>query len=204
MQIPLQIAFKNVPHSNALESAIRLRAAKLDRYAGGELISCRITVQEPNKRHQQGNIFVVTIDVKAPGFGLVVGHPSGEDYDHLHENPYFALNDSFTIMERKIKEHRAMRRREVKRHSPRQLAHVSRYFPQDGYGFITTPDGREIYFHVNSVLNGAAESTLLDIGTEVRYIEELGDQGPQATTVECLRKATPALPLEQQTRTASK
>jgi cold shock CspA family protein len=51
----------------------------------------------------------------------------------------------------------------------------------EDYGVIMTPDNREIYFHRNSVLN--EEFDKLEEGTEVRFHEESGEQGPQASTV---------------------
>jgi len=54
-------------------------------------------------------------------------------------------------------------------------------FPKQDYGFLETPDGREIYFHRNSVLHPGFDR--LEIGTEVRFVEELGQEGPQASTV---------------------
>ena len=44
-----------------------------------------------------------------------------------------------------------------------------------------TLDDREIFFHRNSVLNG--EFKHLAVGTEVSFVEELGEKGPQASTV---------------------
>lgn len=54
------------------------------------------------------------------------------------------------------------------------------------YGRIQTSDGREVYFHRNSVVNGDFNS--LDVGGEVRFDEESGDQGPQASTVQPIGK----------------
>jgi cold shock CspA family protein len=48
-------------------------------------------------------------------------------------------------------------------------------------GQIETADGRFIYFHRNSLLGGRFEE--LRTGTEVRFVEEAGDLGPQASTV---------------------
>jgi cold shock CspA family protein len=53
--------------------------------------------------------------------------------------------------------------------------------PEWGYGFLETPDGRELYFHEHSVLDGGFPE--LEVGSEVRFIEEPGEKGPQATTV---------------------
>ena len=60
---------------------------------------------------------------------------------------------------------------------------VSKLFARDGYGIIETPDGREIYFHRNSVADDAFDR--IEIGQEVRYVAAEGEseKGPQATTV---------------------
>ncbi|HTO43771.1 MAG TPA: cold shock domain-containing protein, partial [Burkholderiales bacterium] len=50
-----------------------------------------------------------------------------------------------------------------------------------GFGRIETEDGRLIYFHRNSLIDGRFED--LTTGTEVRFAEEVGDLGPQASTV---------------------
>ncbi|MCK4467404.1 MAG: cold shock domain-containing protein, partial [Desulfobacterales bacterium] len=50
-----------------------------------------------------------------------------------------------------------------------------------GYGFLTTPDGREFYFHKNSVLDDKFK--VLKVGMKVRFVEELGEKGAQASTV---------------------
>jgi cold shock CspA family protein len=54
------------------------------------------------------------------------------------------------------------------------------------FGFIATADGREIYFHKNSVLNGGFAR--LKPGTAVAFAEEDGEKGPQASTVRLLGK----------------
>jgi cold shock CspA family protein len=51
----------------------------------------------------------------------------------------------------------------------------------EDYGMIKMPDGRQIYFHRNSVLDGAYDKLIE--GSEVRFVEEAGDEGPQASTV---------------------
>ncbi len=53
--------------------------------------------------------------------------------------------------------------------------------PGEGYGFLTTQDGREIYFHQDSVLNRGYSS--LRIGAKVTFAEEEGEKGPQASSV---------------------
>jgi cold shock CspA family protein len=58
---------------------------------------------------------------------------------------------------------------------------VVKLFPEEGHGFLESEDGREVYFHRNSVLGRGFDR--LDIGNEVRFVEERGEEGPQASTV---------------------
>jgi cold shock CspA family protein len=69
----------------------------------------------------------------------------------------------------------------VKLHEGSPHGRVTKLFPDEGFGFLKTPDGREIYFHENSVLDSGFGG--LEIGTEVHFAEELGEKGPQASTV---------------------
>jgi cold shock CspA family protein len=65
-------------------------------------------------------------------------------------------------------------------------ARVVRIFPIEDYGFLETLDGREIYFHKNSVLQTSFDR--LEVGTEVYFAEEVGEKGPQASTVRVVGK----------------
>jgi len=60
-----------------------------------------------------------------------------------------------------------------------------------GYGFLTTPEGRELYFHRNAVLGRDFDK--LEVGTEIRYDEEMGEAGPQATSVKVIDNYTESL-----------
>jgi cold shock CspA family protein len=78
----------------------------------------------------------------------------------------------------------------VKAHAPVHEGRVTRLFPSEGYGFLTTADQREIYFHEHSVLGGAF--TRLQVGSWVRFVEETGDKGPQASSLRLLRRRASA------------
>ena len=66
MQVPLEIVFHNVDRSAAVETAVRERVAKLERFVDN-LTSCRVTVEAPHKNHQQGNLYTVRVDLRFPG-----------------------------------------------------------------------------------------------------------------------------------------
>jgi len=54
------------------------------------------------------------------------------------------------------------------------------------FGFLEAADGHEVYFHRNSVLPDAYDR--LAVGTRVTFAEEMGEKGPQASTVKLLGK----------------
>lgn len=69
----------------------------------------------------------------------------------------------------------------MKAHAGLPRARVDRLFPEEGFGFLQTAEGREVYFHRHSVLEDGFDA--LRVGTEVAFAEEEGRQGPQASTV---------------------
>ena len=95
-----------------------------------------------------------------------------------------AVRDAFDAARRQLQDYASRQRGDTKSHEDVPEGTVSKVFPNRGYGFIQTSDGREIYFHRNSVLgDGFAHLTA---GIQVRFSEEMGDDGPQASTVSVL------------------
>jgi len=178
MIIPVQITFQDVPHSDDVEARIRSAAEKLDRLSN-EIMSCRAVVSAPQRRHRKGKHFHVRLDVSVPGTELVVNREPGDRTTHT--DLLVAVRDAFIAMERKLRDYAQHRRKEVKHDVAAPHGRVSRIFFGEGYGFIETLDGREVYFHENSVLNDAFKK--LEEGMEVRFSEEEGQKGPQASTV---------------------
>ncbi len=178
MAIPVQVVFHNMPWSEAIAAKVRERAEKLDRYADG-IMSCRVIVQPSYKHHHKGNLYQVRVDVKMKGAELVTGREPG--LDHAHEDVYVAIRDSFDAMRRRVEDYARRRRGEVKRHERMPRGRVAEINRDQGYGRIETTDGRMVYFHMHSVVD--ADFRRLTPGTEVRFVEEMGERGPQATTV---------------------
>ncbi|MEW6296656.1 MAG: HPF/RaiA family ribosome-associated protein [Thermodesulfobacteriota bacterium] len=173
MQKPLQITTEDFPLSAAVEADIRERAAKLETFYDG-IIGCRVAVEAPITHHRKGGPFNVRIDLTVPGAELVVNRQAEEDLP-------VAIREAFDAMRRRVEDYARRQRGAVKAHEGPMTARVSKLFPQEGYGFLETSDGREIYFHSNSVLPpGFAQ---LRVGMAVRFVEEQGYEGPQASTV---------------------
>jgi ribosomal subunit interface protein len=92
MQIPLEISFKNMEKSEAVEARIREKAEKkLERYAA-RITSCRVIVEAPTRHHTHGTCFDVRIDIHVPGEELVV---TREASDPAHTDVYVAIRDAF-------------------------------------------------------------------------------------------------------------
>jgi ribosomal subunit interface protein len=185
-----QITFRHVPPSPALEEAIREKAAKLDQFCD-HIMGCRVVVEAPQHRHHRGNLYNLRIDVTVPGGELVVTRNPSQR--HAHEDMYVVIRDAFDAMRRQLEDYVREERGAVKTHTEPARARVSRLFPEAGYGFLSTPDAREIYFHRNSVVDTPFEK--LAIGDEVQFTEASGEKGPQATSVQAARRRRSRAPL---------
>lgn len=178
MNVPLQISFHNMSRNADIESSIRTNASWLEHFCD-RIVSCRVVVDRPHLRHKEGNLHQVRIDAKVPGGELVVKRGPSQHLEHKDID--ITIRDAFDELRRQLEDYIRGSRGDVKTHEPNPVARVAKLFAQDGYGFLETPDGREIYFHRNSVLHGQFDN--LDLGAEVRFTEELGEKGPQASTV---------------------
>lgn len=178
MQIPLQITFRHMDHSDAMEAKVREKAEKLDKFAD-HIMSCRVVIDLEHKHHHQGKLYSVKLDITVPGKEIVIDRHS--EQHHAHEDPYVAVRDAFDAAKRQLEDYVRKQRGKVKVHETAPHGKIKELFPFEDYGLIETPDGREIYFHRNSVVDENFDK--LSEGDSVRFSEEMGDNGPQASTV---------------------
>jgi len=181
MKLPIQVVFRNMEPSAAIEAAVRERADKLDRFYE-HIMSCRVVIELHHRHHHQGNIYHVRVDVKVPEAEIVASREPAEH--HAHEDVYVAIRDAFNAVRRRLEDYIRRRRGVVKAHETPPHGRVVEIYPD--YGRIETPDGRRVYFHKNSVAGGDFDH--LNVGTEVRFVEEPGELGPQASTVHVIGK----------------
>lgn len=179
MQTPVQITYQDVVHTPTIEELIQKKAHELERYFN-RITSCRVSVRAPHKhRRTNGNYYHVTVELSVPGAEIVAGRDPGQAGSH--DDLQIAIRDAFRAAKRQLQDHVHRLRREVKNVVAPPHARVVRLFPYEGFGFLATEDGQEVYFHKNSVLHGAFDS--LQIGEEVRFAAEAGENGLQASTV---------------------
>jgi len=182
MQIPPKISFLNLDPSEALRTRINEKIAKLNsRFP--DILSCQVMVEAAHHHQRKGRLYSVRIDVTLPGSQSIVSHHPGKN-PRKHDKVFAAMNNAFAAINRQLGRSNDIRRQIIKAHQDHlQDGVVSNFFPKEGYGFISTIQGKEIYFHKNSVEN---ERFLdLDIGSRVRFIEasDEGIKGPQASLI---------------------
>jgi len=183
MMQPMRIVLRDVsPYEDAIETEIIKWAEKFDE-RHPRIISCRVAVEKPHKHHQSGNLYKATVVVNVPQKQIVVSreHPM----HHSHEDIFVAVHHAFEEAGRQLDEYALKQYGDVKAHDILPHGVISKIFPEEGYGFIQSSGGTELYFHKNSVLDGFENLT---IGDEVRFNEETGEKGPQASTVKIVRK----------------
>jgi len=185
MEKPLEITFNDIGNIQGLEILIHEKAARLEKFCD-HIISCIVHVERPHKHPRTGSGYHVRIEVRiAPQHDLVVNKSSS--HGEATDTPERVVRRAFEAMERQVREVNERQHGQTK--TPAQEAGpgvVVRVFPEDAFGFLKTPAGREIYFHANAVTSD--DFDCLEVGSSVRYVDEPGDEGPKATTVQLVDK----------------
>ena len=113
MQQALQIIFRNIPPSEAVEAKVRERAQKMAKFADN-IMACRVTVEAPHKHQHKGSTYQIRIDVTVPGNEIVVSRDPG--LNHAHENVYVAIRDAFNALRRQLEDYVKQQQGKDKQH----------------------------------------------------------------------------------------
>jgi cold shock CspA family protein len=203
--LPVQITFRNMVPSAEIEEDIVARARKLEQFYR-RITSCRVLVEAPARHRQRGLLFHIRIDLTVPSGEIVVkreptlysaeqdaaaersrkGTETRSERKHLK----VALREAFDSARRRLQDYARRRRADVKAHEGLPEGRVISLFPAKRYGYIETPDERELYFNANSVINQRFKD--LKVGSKVSFAEEAGEKGPQASTVRLITRARAA------------
>ncbi len=185
MQVPPEISFRNIEQTEEAEKLIRDKLDKLERVCD-YIISARVAVERRHRGQITGSPYEVRIAVRVPPkHELVVRRTSRVG---IKPEPLPAvIRRAFDAMRVRLEELVERQRGETRGSPPADMrALVEKLFPEEGYGFLRTLDGRQVYFHRNSVLHGHFEDLI--VGVEVRFTETMGEKGLQASTVEPVQK----------------
>jgi cold shock CspA family protein/ribosome-associated translation inhibitor RaiA len=184
MQTPAKIEFQGMAGTPELEAAIAAHVAQLEQ-RWNRITACRIVLKGPGQHHQAGGLYEIHIHLALPD-GREVNVRRTAAADDRRTDLTFALNNAFKRARRQLQDRRRRTEGQVKHHEGQPLGTVVRLDPSAMFGFLEAGDGREIYFHRNSVLNNAFAR--LAVGSRVNFAEEAGEKGSQATVVKLVGK----------------
>jgi len=178
MQEPVRVAFRNMEAPIGMEDDIRQRVDQLEQFCD-RIITCSVVVEARHRRHRQGKLYHVGIDLGVPDRDIIVRRDPAEN--HAHEDLRVTLRDAFDAARRQLQDYARATRGDIKSHAEPPVGHIVRLLPD--YGFLKTSTGEELYMHRNAVLGRGFDK--LTLGDKVRYAVHEGEgvQGPQASTV---------------------
>ena len=186
MQVPLEIAFHNIEHSDRAETQIRDHVARLEDIYN-RLTACRVRVDQRATNSKETIPPVVRIEISVPGFKDIVVAHEPDRLQRKFQRPDLnnAIHEAFRIAERQLSEFKerltdrtAAMMHEAANEFAGQVAEIT---PAEDYGFLLNKEGGMLYFHRNSLLSGDFDR--MKRGDQVTYIEDVGDTGPIATKV---------------------
>ncbi|GAA6616109.1 HPF/RaiA family ribosome-associated protein [Scytonema sp. NUACC26] len=188
MKVAPEITYRNVDKTNALDNLVNEKVGKLEQVCS-HISSCHIAIEKIHERPRSGSPYRVRIDMTVPPGHELVAESNPTD-DNQYAPVEAVIRDAFKAAVTQLK-----KLNEKQQESDKSQTHtdaeettalVTKLFREDGYGFIRALDGQEIYFHRNSVLN--SDFDRIELGTGVRFSMVMGEEGPQASTVQIVDK----------------
>jgi cold shock CspA family protein/ribosome-associated translation inhibitor RaiA len=184
MKTPVEIDFQGMRGRPEVQASIEHHVAELEqRY--GRVTACRVVLKGPSGHHRTGGLYEVNIRMALPN-GREVNVARTAQADERLADLSFAINDAFKRARRRLQDHVRRLQGQVKQHESQPMGTVKNLDASGEFGFLEAADGHEFHFHRNSVLDGAFSR--LAVGTHVIFAEEMGEKGPQASTVKLLGK----------------
>jgi cold shock CspA family protein/ribosome-associated translation inhibitor RaiA len=184
MQTPIEIDFQGMDARPEIHAAIAKHVADFEQRFS-RVTACRVVLKAPGGRHRTGGLYEINIRLALPD-GREVNVDRTAQADERHSNLDFAINDAFKRARRQLQDQVRHLQGQVKHHEGPPIGTVVQLDPLGEFGLLETSDGQEIYFHRNSVLDD--DYSRLAVGTRVTYAEEMGEKGPQASTVKLMGK----------------
>ena len=172
----LQVEARNLEIRKAWNDKIDEEKTRLERHHAGFIHHLRVTVVGTYS-HKEGG-YELRLVASIPNDTVVVKR-KGEKVVPL-------LVDAFNTLGLQLKELQRKRRQSFKV-QPEVAKNVGgegvvkSVFPYESYGFIVTPQGKEIYFHENALKDVSMNQ--LSEGDGVKFGEAQGDKGPCAAWV---------------------
>lgn len=175
----LKIEARNVEMRKGWQTKIQEEQEKLIRHYANFVLHLRVSI-EATAHYKEGG-FEIKLVASVPNDTVVVTRRG--------ETVRAALTESFDVLTLQLKEMQRKKRKNQKQSveaGPNdKLGVIRKVSPHESYGFITSADKRDIYFHENALKDLNMDE--LSEGDSVSFGETIGDKGPQASWVRSLR-----------------
>jgi cold shock CspA family protein len=181
MPILLQVTFRGSDPSDAMESVIRHRVSRLERFSD-RITRCDVTVDVPHQHRHRSNHYSLYVDIATASGNIAVKRDPPRD--GWAEDLPSVVSDTFDSATRQLEEHAQRQPGNMNGDEPHTPpGRVTQLFPGDGYGFLTTAEGVQVYFNESSLVDAKLAS--LSVGTEVCFTlaPEDGDEVSRAASV---------------------
>lgn len=101
MQVPLQITFRGMSPSPAIESLIRRRSTRMERF-NDRIIHCHVIIDVPHRHSRKGNQFAVHLDITTPTGPIAISRDPG--VGEAHHALDVAVRDAFHAATRRLED----------------------------------------------------------------------------------------------------
>ena len=184
MQTAVKIDYHGMEPSESIHNRVAEHVERLEHLFSG-ITACHVGLKAPSEHHRRGGPYEVSIRLALPG-GREVEVRRTPKLDERHGDLLFAVNDAFRRARRQLQDQVRRMQSQVKVHEHQPAGKVLSFDQATGYGFIRAEDGHDVFFHKNSVVD--APIGKIAAGLPVTFAEEIGEKGPQASTVHILGK----------------
>ena len=127
MELPVQITFRNLAHSEEVESFVREKATRLDSFYD-RITSCRVMVELPHQRHRSSNLHHIRIELTVLGGELAISRKGtlqtaqnqavrvskAEKAHTSDKNLYVAIRVAFEAARRQLQDYARRQRGKVR------------------------------------------------------------------------------------------
>lgn len=204
MRVPPEVSVKGFVMTHDIDTLLTNKIAGLEKVCN-YITGIRVAIEKDQGRHQMGNPYRIRLDIRVPpNHEIVVSRqtvlhndtrmPAEPETDlamiykrqsrlRKDEPLPTAIRYTFDSARRRLKKLVELQRKQIKTHPQNQvMGFIEKIFRDGDYGFIRSLQGQQVYFHKNSIIH--IDWDRLEVGTGIRYVEENGDKGLQASSLE--------------------
>jgi len=113
--VPLKVDYKNFEKHPDLNPIIEEQLERLEK-CFERITSCHVIISKPHKRHLNGNVYHVHIDLHIPG--SVIAITREPERDGRHDDVELAVRDAFKTAKRNLQVYIEKLRKDIKFREP--------------------------------------------------------------------------------------